>query len=50
MRLKFFIYAFILILAFLFDVILGTSSHPKAFLIACAIVSVYEFVSPYFYT
>lgn len=50
MRLKFFIYAGILIFSFLLDVILGTSAYPKALLIACAIVGVYEFVSPYFYT
>jgi hypothetical protein len=50
MRLKFFIYSALFILSFIFDVILGTFSYPKAFLIACAIVGVYEFVSPYFYT
>jgi hypothetical protein len=50
MRFKYLVYAAVFIFSFLFDAVLGTSSYPKSFLIACAIVGIYEFVSPYFYT
>lgn len=37
-------------LAFITDLTLGTSSYPKLTLMACAIVIIYEFISPYVYT
>lgn len=50
MRLKPLLYSIFLLLSFIFDVVLGTSAYPKMLIIACAIVGIYEFVSPYFYT
>ncbi len=32
------------------DTVLGTSSYPKLLIMACAIVILYEAISPYVYT
>jgi hypothetical protein len=50
MYLKTILYAFLFAISFGIDVVLGTSSYPKALLIVCAIVGIYEFVSPHVYS
>ncbi len=50
MRLKTIIFGLCIVISFIIDVVLGTSPYPKALIIVCAIVGIYEFVSPYFYT
>jgi hypothetical protein len=37
-------------LSFLIDLVLGTSQYPKLLIVVCAIIALYEFVSPYVYT
>jgi hypothetical protein len=50
MRLKILLFSFLIVLAFMMDVVLGTDAYPKTLIIVCVIVGIYEFVSPYFYT
>jgi hypothetical protein len=50
MRPKLFFFTFFIGSAFFVDLVLGTSRYPKLLIMACAIVLIYEFVSPYVYT
>jgi hypothetical protein len=37
-------------LALIIDLCLGTTAYPKLLILVCAIIALYEFVSPYVYT
>lgn len=50
MRIKPILFGGLILIAFFIDLFLGTSAYPKSLLFVCAIVAVYEFVSPYIYT
>jgi hypothetical protein len=50
MSLKKIIFSLLIGLSFLVDLILGTSAYPKILIVVCAIIVLYEFVSPYVYT
>lgn len=50
MRLKPIFFTFLIGCAFFSDLILGTSERPLMLMIVCAIVLIYELVSPYVYT
>jgi hypothetical protein len=50
MRVKHLLFTIFIGTAFFVDVTLGTSSYPKLLIMACAIVVIYEFISPYVYT
>ncbi len=50
MRLKVFLYTLLVLIAGMLDLALGTGTSPKLLIIVCAIVMLYESVSPYVYT
>ncbi|MEN9338012.1 MAG: hypothetical protein RIQ41_326 [Candidatus Parcubacteria bacterium] len=50
MRIKQSIYILLFGTAFIVDLILGTFDRPVMLMIVCAIVAIYELVSPYIYT
>lgn len=50
MRAKYIFFSFLIGTALLVDLVLGTSSYPKLFMMCCAIVILYESISPYIYT
>lgn len=50
MRVKHILFGLFIGIAFLVDLILGTSPYPKLLMMACAIVIIYELISPYVYT
>lgn len=50
MRVKHLLFTLLIALAFVVDLTLGTSSYPKLLVMACAIVVIYELISPYIYT
>ena len=50
MSVKHALFTFFIGTAFLVDATLGTSSYPKLLIMACAIVIIYELISPYVYT
>jgi hypothetical protein len=50
MPLKKIIFSILIGLAFLIDLVVGTSDYPKILIVVCAIIVLYEFVSPYVYT
>lgn len=50
MPLKKLFFSFLIGVSFLADLTLGTSNYPKILMIVCAIIVLYEFVSPYVYT
>lgn len=50
MSVKHILFSIFIGLSFLIDLVLGTSSYPKLLILACAIVVVYESISPYVYT
>lgn len=37
-------------ISFLIDLVLSTTPYPKLLILVCAIIALYEFVSPYVYT
>jgi hypothetical protein len=50
MFLKKILFAILIGFSFLTDLVLGTSQYPKMLIIVCAIIALYELVSPYIYT
>lgn len=50
MPIKKLIFALLLLTAFFIDATLGTGSKPILLIVVCAIIALYEFVSPYVYT
>lgn len=50
MRLKILFYTILMCIAGIIDLSLGTGTSPKLLIIVCAIVLLYESVSPYVYT
>ncbi len=50
MSIKTIIFALLILFAALIDATLGTASKPILLIIVCAIIALYEFVSPYVYT
>jgi hypothetical protein len=50
MHLKTLLFSILLLATFFFDLVLGTSRYPIMLIVACAIVGIYESVSPYFYS
>lgn len=50
MHIRHIFFAILIGIAFLVDLTLGTSAYPKLLIMACAIVVLYESVSPYVYT
>jgi hypothetical protein len=50
MSVKTAIFSILLGLATMIDLVLGTSDYPKMLMVMCAIVCLYELVSPYVYT
>lgn len=50
MSVKTILFGLFISLAFLTDLLVGTTRYPNVLIFVCAIVAVYEFVSPYVYT
>lgn len=50
MLIKKLIFALLIVVAFLIDAVLGTGNKPILLILVCAIIALYEFVSPYVYT
>jgi hypothetical protein len=50
MSIKILIFSFLIGFSFLVDVALGTANKPVLLIFVCAIIALYEFVSPYVYT
>ncbi len=50
MLLKKILFAILIGCSLLIDLVVGTSNRPILLMIVCAIIAVYEFVSPYVYT
>lgn len=50
MPLKYLFFGLLIGSAFSIDLVFGTSTYPKLLIIVCAIIALYEFVSPYVYS
>lgn len=50
MRLKIILFTCLIAIAFFIDTTLGTLSYPKMLIMVCAMIAIYECVSPYIYT